>query len=212
MSKLLTSMIAAVAILAVAGYAFVGTSSTVVAADAELGESAPGFTLKNVATGEDVALSDYEGKTVVLVFHSISCPWYEMRENGGYDRVLAPMAETYADKDVVFLGINANRTEPTEEVAGYVSEHNSPYAVLKDEGNVVADAYGGQVTPHVFVINGEGELVYRGAIEKKVSNPGACGTSDTQYLAPVLDAIIDGSELPYTDTTSEIKGCGIKRV
>lgn len=212
MTKVLTTLIAAVCILAVAGFALLGNPTHAVAGEAELGAEAPGFELKDVTTGENVSLSDYEGKTVVLVFHSTTCPWYKMRDNGGYDRVLAPMASEYADKDVVFLGINANKTESTEEIAKYVADHESPYKVLKDEGNVVADAYGAQVTPHIYVINKDGELVYRGAIEKRVSNPGACGTSDTQYLKPVLEALLNGSELPHTDTTSDIKGCGIQRV
>ena len=212
MTKLLSILIAVVCILAVAGFAMFGSPTQVVAADAELGAEAPGFTLKDVSTGDEVSLSDYEGKTVVLVFHSTTCPWFFMRENAGYDRVLIPMAAEYADKDVVFLGINANKNESTASIAEYVAEHETGYKVLKDEGNTVADAYGAQVTPHIYVINKEGELVYRGAIEKRVSNPGACGTSDTPYLKPVLDALINGSELPYTDTTSEIKGCGIKRV
>lgn len=211
MTKLLTTLTLVVCILAVAGFAMFGSPSSAVAAQAELGAEAPGFTLKDVSTGNDISLSDYEGKTVVLVFHSMTCPWYWMRENAGYDRILIPMAKEYAEKDVVFLGINANSHEATEDLAGYVQEHSS-YPVLKDTGNVVADAYGAKVTPHVYVINKEGELVYRGAIEKRVSNPGACGTSDTPYLKPVLDALINGSELPYTDTNSEVKGCGIKRV
>ncbi|MEM1356125.1 MAG: redoxin domain-containing protein [Planctomycetota bacterium] len=211
MTKLLTTLTAAIAVCTVAGYALLGNPTQAVADEAELGAEAPAFSLRNVNTGADVSLADFEGKTVVLVFHSTTCPWYRMRDNGGYDRVLIPMAAEYADDDVVFLGINANRTESTENIAEYVTTHES-YPVLKDEGNVVADAYGARVTPHVYVINGEGELVYKGAIESRVSNPGACGTSETPYLKPVLDALINGTELPYTDTTSEVKGCSIKRV
>lgn len=209
MTKLLTSL-TALAILAAAAFFLVGQQDAVAADAAEIGAAAPAFTAKNVKTGEDVSLSDYDNKVVVLMFHSTGCPWYKMRDNGGYDRVFVKMVEAYKDKDVVFIGVNANKNESTDKIKAYIEKHNINYTVIKDENNVIADAYGAKVTPHVMVIDQAKKLAYRGGVEKRPSNPGACGDSDEQYLAPVIDALLDGSEVPVTET--QPVGCGIKRV
>ena len=69
--------------------------------------------------------------------------------------------------------------------------------------------FGATTTPHIFVIDEEGTLVYRGGIEKAPSSPSQCGQMKQQYLEPVLTALVADQPLPYTDTKS--KGCSIKR-
>ena len=208
--KLATSLLATACLAAVVAIALFAGQQPALADAADVGAEAPAFTLPNVVNGEDVSLSDFEGKVVVLMFHSTSCPFYAMNENRGYDRVFVQMVEDYADEDVVFLGVNSNRNESTEAIAQYVDRHDINYTVLKDEGNVVADAYGARVTPHVMVIDGEGQLRYRGGVEERPGNPNNCGNADTQYLAPVIDALLNDSELPVTET--QPSGCGIRRV
>lgn len=180
-------------------------------AEAEIGQAAPQFTLTDVSTGEQHTLADFKDKVVVLTFHSINCPWYKMRDGGGYDRVLNPLAEEWADENVVILGINSNKTESVEEVASYVTEHEIAYPVLKDPGASVADAYGAQTTPHFFVIdnNDEQTLLYMGGFEQVPGSPEECGNMDEAYLVPVINAVLSGEELPETETKS--KGCAIKR-
>jgi len=198
----LTAAVCAVAALAIATPAF---------AEATVGEPAPQFELTHVKTGNSHALSDFSDKVVVVVFQSIHCPWDKMRENGGYQRMLSPMAEKYADKGVQFLAINSNKNESAEQVASYLDKHSIPYPILKDPGNQIADAYGAQTTPHVYVISkGEQELLYKGGIEEVPGSPAQCGQMDEQYLKPVLDAVLAGKDAPYTVTKS--KGCSIKRV
>lgn len=176
---------------------------------AKLNEKVKDFTLKNVVTGEEWSLSDNEGKITVLVFQSINCPWDKMRADGGYQRVLTPMANSMKDKNVQFVAINSNKTESNNQVKAYAEKHSIGYPILKDPGAKVADMFGAKTTPHVFVIDEEGVLVYRGGIEKAPSNPGQCGEMKEQYLAPVLMALVADQPLPYTDTKS--KGCSIKR-
>lgn len=180
-------------------------------AKAKVGEMAPDFTLPAIGGGEQVKLSDFrDDKIVVLTFHSTECPWNYMRPTAGYERVLYPMAEAYADQDVVFLAINSNRNESAESLESYIEKHQTPYAILKDEGNQVADQYGAKTTPHFYVIDKQGKLRYMGGYEAVPGNPEQCGEMDEQYLKPVIDAVISGSEPPYTETKP--KGCGIKRV
>lgn len=182
------------------------------AQDAAVGEPAPQFQLTDVLTGEVVSLSDYSDKTVILVWQSITCPWNVNREDGGYERVIYPLAEQWAEQDVVILAINSNQSESVEEVASYATEQQTPYPILKDPGNIIADAYGAQTTPHFFVISAGDEqtLVYQGGFESVPSSPEQCGQSDEPYLGPVVQALLAGEELPYTETLS--KGCTIKRV
>jgi len=180
--------------------------------DPELGQPAPQFTLNDVVTGEAVSLADYQGKVVVVTFQSINCPWDKMRDSGGYQRYLSPLSQQYADQDVVFLAVNANKNESAEQVGSYHQEHALPYPILKDEGNVIADAYNAATTPHTYVIAADDAqtLVYMGGIEQVPTSPEKCGEMDENYLEPVLNAVLAGDELPYTKTPS--KGCGIKRV
>ncbi len=211
MNKLLAPFAALLVLTAaIVGYFAFAQNQAVAADAAAIGSDAPAFTLKNVATSEAVSLADYKGKVVVLMFHSIGCPFYAMNETKGYDRVFVPMVESYKGKDVVFLAVNANKNESTDAIKSYLDKHSINYAVLKDEGNKIADAYGAKVTPHVMVIDSQGKLRYRGGVEKRPANPGACGQSDEQYLGPVIEALLNNSELPATETPAT--GCGIKRV
>ncbi len=176
---------------------------------AQLDEPAPDFELSAVTTGQTHHLTDYSGKIVVLTFQSINCPWDRMRDEAGYQRYLSPLAKEYADQNVQFLAINANKNESAQEVKAYAEQHEIPYPILKDPGNKVADLYDAKTTPHIFIIDSHGTLRYQGGVEKVPPSPENCGRMDTQYLKPVLDALISGEELPYRRTSS--KGCTIKR-
>ena len=177
---------------------------------AKVGHAAPGFTLTDVSTGEDVSLSDFEGQIVVLTWQSVTCPWDAVKDDAGYGRVLYPMAEKYKDQGVVFLAINSNKNESVEKIAKFAEKHSTPFPILKDPGNQVADIYGAKTTPHIFIKGKDGNLAYKGGIEEVPGSPAQCGQMDTQYLEPVLQALLAGNTPPVTSTTA--KGCSIKRV
>lgn len=212
MKKLTATLTAALCMVAALSAGLFASQQEAFAAEnaATIGEAAPAFALPDVVTGSEVSLGDHKGKVVVLMFHSINCPYYKMHADKGYDRVFVPMVESYKGKDVVFIGVNANKNETTDKIKAYVEKHDINYAVLKDEGNKVADAYGASVTPHIMVIDQAGTLRYRGAVEKASRNPADCGNSDTQYLGPVIDALLEGKEPTVTETKPV--GCGIKKV
>jgi len=208
--RLTGTILAAVLCLTAALGLFMQPQQMLAAEKAPVGKAAPAFTLPDVKTGGDVALADYKGKVVVLMFHSISCPFYALNQNAGYDRVFVKMVEAYKGKDVVFLGVNSNRNESTDAIKNYLEKNKINYTVVKDQGNVVADTYGAQVASHIMVIDAEGKLRYRGGVEKRPANPSECGNSQEQYLGPVIDALLGGSEPPVTET--QATGCAIKRV
>jgi len=212
MKKLTASFAAALCLIAVLSLGlFTGQQEALAAEPAQIGDTAPTFTLPSVTDGTDVSLEAHKDKVVVLMFHSVSCPFYAMHPDKGYDRVFVKMVEAYKDKDVVFLGVNSDRSQSVEKIKKYVDKHDINYTVLKDEGNKIADAYGAKVTPHIMVIDQQGKLRYRGGVEKISGGPAGCGESDEQYLGPVIDALLQGTEITVP-TETKATGCGIKRI
>jgi len=171
----------------------------------QIGEAAPAFTLKDVQ-GNTHSLSDFEGDIVVLHFQQVSCPWEE-----AYQPYFNDLAQQYGggDPSVQFLAINSNSTESVQQLKRNKRERPVAYPILKDPGNKVADKYAARVTPHIYVIDEEGTLRYRGGVEALPPSPNKATKMDQQYLEPVLDALVQGSEVPYEVTKA--KGCGIKR-
>lgn len=196
--------------------ALLAWSVPVQAEEAPVGKPAPAFELQG-SDGKTHKLADYQGKIVVVVFHSLRCPWAV-----AYDPVLAKIASGYTTSagkerskeagkttEVVFLGINSNKSESMDEIKAANSKSPLPFVVLKDPGNKIADAYGARTTPHTYVIDQSGALRYVGGIEKAPSSPDGVGKSSEQYLGPVLAALVQGKEPPFTKTAAI--GCTIKR-
>ena len=177
-------------------------------------QPAPPFELQD-SEGQWHKLSDYKDKIVVLHFQSCACPW-----DIAYQPVLNRLARKFLQMNpdgttverVKFLAINANHSESIEQIKQYVVQTAMPYAVLKDVGNQVADAYAAITTPHIFVINKNNQqtLAYKGGIEKAPLSPPHCGESEIQYLEPVLWALLNGTAPPFSQTRSI--GCSIKRI
>ena len=169
-----------------------------------IGQPAPAFTLEDT-DGATHSLADFRGKTVVLHWQGVRCPWDQ-----AYQPQFNQLAEQHADRGVVFIGINSNKNEDVELINGYKPKAGIEYPILKDPGNEVADAYHAKTTPHMYVIDGEGVLRYAGGVEAVPGTLGQVSEMDEQYLEPVIKAVAGGSEPPYTVTKS--KGCSIKRV
>ncbi|MCX5660967.1 MAG: redoxin domain-containing protein [Planctomycetota bacterium] len=175
--------------------------------EAPVGKPAPAFELQGT-DGKTHKLSDYQGKIVVVVFHSLKCPWAV-----AYDPVLGKTVTGFAkpkdDKapEVVFVGINSNKAESLDQIKA--ASARLPFPILKDPHNKVADAYGARTTPHTYVIDQKGTLRYVGGIEKAPTAPDEVGKSSEQYLGPVLAALVEGKEPPVTKTAAV--GCTIKR-
>src|SRR5262245_5566576 len=122
------------------------------------GSAAPEFTLTDL-NSKSHSLKDYRGKTVVVSFISARCPI----SNAYKDRIRA-IADEYAKQGVVFLGVNSNSDESVGEMRTYAARNKLNFTILKDKGNVIADAYSAERTPKVYVIDGNGLLQYQGRI------------------------------------------------
>ena len=179
-------------------------AATAVSAETTLkvGQAVLDFTLTDLQ-GKTHTLSQYRGKVVLLDFWSATCP-----VSARYEERLKAIATEYAAKGVVTLGIDANTTEDAALIQRVVAERGVIFPILLDPGNTVADLYGGLTTPHVFLVDQQGRLVYQGAIDDE----GLMGKRAVtrQYLREALDAMLAGRPVPTPKT--EPVGCSIKRV
>ncbi|MEW6073776.1 MAG: redoxin domain-containing protein [Planctomycetota bacterium] len=161
--------------------------------------------------GKVHTLKQYLGKTVVVDFWSIACPISIAYEG----RMKALYARYKDDPQVVLLAIDANHTElapgedPYARIKKYVADEKIPFPILIDAGNVVADRFGAQTTPHVFVIDAKGYLRYAGAVD---DDPGGKKKPEEvkQWAADAIAALRAGE--PVAVKTTKPVGCTIKRV
>ncbi|MEO8055350.1 MAG: thioredoxin family protein [Acidobacteriota bacterium] len=174
------------------------------AADLKIGAAAPDFTLPSASDGKMVALKDLlaRKKAVAVIFVATKCP-----VSNAYNDRMAALGKEYAAKGIDVVGINSNKAELAPEVAAHAKEHGFTFPVVKDEGNKVADAYGAQKTPEVFVIAPKGDLLYHGRIDESQDDPKGVKSPD---LRNALEAILAGKPVPAAETKAF--GCTIKRV
>jgi len=165
-----------------------------------IGAAAPDFELKDLS-GTPHALKDYRGKPTVVAFISARCPISKMYQ----DRIRAA-ADEYAKRGVAFLAINSSADEPVAEVRSYARQNHLDFTILKDDGNVVADAYAAERTPTVYVVDGEGVLRYQGRIDNS-QNVRLVKRSD---LREALNELLTGKAVSQPETKA--MGCVIKRV
>jgi len=174
------------------------------AADLKIGAAAPDFTLPSASDGRMVALKDLlaKNRAVAVIFVATKCP-----VSNAYNGRMAALGKEYAAKGIAVVGINSNKAELAPEVAAHAKEHGFTFPVVKDEGNKVADAYGAQKTPEVFVISPKGDLLYHGRIDESQDDPKGVKSPD---LRNALEAILAGKPVPAAETKAF--GCTIKRV
>jgi len=130
--------------------------------DERSGKRAPAFEL-NSFDGKTVNLSGYRGKIVVLEWLNFECPFsryhYETKST------MVELAKKYKGKNVVWLAVNStSHTTPAANKA-FARQYRLPYLILDDRPGKVGRAYGAETTPHMYIINPRGNLVYEGAID-----------------------------------------------
>ena len=172
-------------------------------AETDTGKKAPGFTLENY-DGAKVSLSDYKGKIVVLEWFNYECPFSEDH----YKRVhtMSDLADKYKDKGVVWLAINSTNHLDVAKNREFAAKYKVEHAILNDSPGKVGRAYGAKTTPHMFVINSKGSIVYDGAIDdsplgKKTGNV-------TNYVDQALAELTAGKAVSIANTKSY--GCNVK--
>ena len=184
-----------VALLALAGPILAGEGVRV-------GDPAPAFTLTDTA-GDEVSLSDYLGKVVVLEWLNPDCPFVQRHYKAG---TMKNLAAKYGAQGVVWLTINSTKYMDGAANAKFRAANDLPYPILVDQAGQVGHLYGAMTTPHMYVVDGGGRLVYMGAIDDDPR-----GNKDgpvTNYVAAALDEVVAGKAV----TTAETKpyGCSVK--
>lgn len=175
-----------------------------------VGEPAPAFTLKN-AEGDAHSLSEYEGKYVVLEWVDFKCPYVGKHYGSGN---MQKLQEIYTDKEVAWLSIYSAAPShrayvPPEKMAAKNEElGGNQTALLMDPTGEVGQTYGATNTPHMFVIDPDGELIYKGGIDDKPTTDEADIETATNYVRKALDAAMNGEEVKPKRTKPY--GCPIK--
>jgi opacity protein-like surface antigen len=190
------------------------TALAVIAAPASaapvVGQPAPNFKLAD-ANGKPVSLSDFRGKTVVLEWNNPECPFVKKHYNSGNMQ----KAQAAAAKDgVVWLSINSGAPGKQGHVNGaqakaHLGQSNSrPTAYLLDPNGVVGKLYDAKTTPHMYIVNKAGTLVYAGGIDDKPTpNPADINGARNHVLA-ALSELKAGK--PVSVATSRPYGCAVK--
>ena len=164
----------------------------------EINQPAPNFELPDLA-GKVHRLSAYRGKIVIVNFWSCECPHSQRT-----DKAIMSMFAQWRD-DVVMLSIAANRSENAEALKTAADARRLP-TVLIDAQCFVADMYEAQTTPHVYVIDREGILRYRGAVDDMTFRK---RIPSRFFLDEAVESLLEG-RLP-TLTESPAYGCTIVR-
>lgn len=179
-------------------------------AAATVGQPAPDFTLTD-ATGKPVRLSDFKGKHVVLEWTNPGCPFVRKH----YDSGNMPATQKDATgKNVVWLSINSTEKassdylEPARLSAWLAERKAVPTAVLMDEEGTVGKSYGARTTPHMYIVNPQGVLVYAGGIDSIPSARPADIEKATNYVKTGLAQVLAGQ--PIADANTKPYGCSIK--
>lgn len=177
---------------------------------AEVGEAAPDFTLK-AADGEEHSLSDFKGQYVVLEWLNFGCPFVGKHYGSGN---MQQLQKTYTEKGVAWLSIVSSAPGeqgyyPPKEMVEQKKKHDGNMtAILMDPDGEVGKTYGATVTPHMYVISPDGELLYRGGIDDKPTTDEADIEGATNYVRMALDAAMNGEEV--SPKRAEPYGCTIK--
>lgn len=178
-------------------------TSTTIASDIsgyKVGDKVEDLSIANW-DGNTYSLSDADAKATVVMFWSTTCPFVQP-----YTERINNLAEEFMAQGISFWGINSNKTEPVDEVIAHSREHAYPFPMLKDEGNVVADQFGAERTPEVYVIDNETmTVVYHGRID----NDKEASKVTSNDLRNALEQMLAGKDIEVKETKAF--GCTIKR-
>ena len=181
------------------------------AATAEVGAPAPDFTLTDIS-GATHRLLDYRGKIVILEWVNPDCPIVHKHYNlsGNIPRLQAK----YTSEGVIWLSINSaapgNEGDyPAAAVRGWMQlVHWAGTDYLRDPTGAVGHLYGAKTTPHIFIINQDGTLVYAGGIDSIPSADPADIAQATNYVDATM-ADLDAGR-PVAVSHSRPYGCSVK--
>ena len=193
---------------ALVSLAFTGADAQ--AAEASIGKAAPDFSLTGT-DGKTHALSEYKGKYIVLEWTNPECPFVHKFYDSG---TMQKLQKEETGKGVVWLRINSSATghegaQTVDQLAAYVKDQkvNATESLIDPDGKV-GHEYGARTTPHMFVIDKTGNLIYAGGIDNTPSADADDIKTAKNYVTAALDESMAGK--PVTTPTSQPYGCSVK--
>lgn len=192
----------ALALFLLTGFVFAQT--------AKLNEAAPDFTLKD-SYGNEHSLSDFKDKVVVLEWINFDCPFVKKHYNSHNMQMLQ---EKYTEKGIVWLAICSSAKGKqgnftTEEINERTKKNNAKFtAYLIDDDGKAGKMYGAKTTPHMYIIDKKGKLVYAGAIDDKPSTDIDDIKTAKNYVSLGLDELLKDNEVSVQSSTPY--GCSVK--
>jgi len=179
-------------------------------AAAAIGQPAPAFQATDTS-GRTISLADFKGQHVVLEWVNPGCPYVRKHYDGGN---LPATQQRAMAKGVVWLAVNSTTEDhgdyhtPTELAAWMKAKGATPTATLMDADGRVGRAYGARTTPHLYIVDPKGTLIYAGAIDSKPSaNPADIATATNHVDVALADAL---AGRPLTTPSTRPYGCSVK--
>ena len=177
---------------------------------ARVGEPAPAFTAAD-SNGVKHALVDYAGKFVALEWHNNGCPYVRKHYNSGN---MQKLQKAWTGRGVVWLTVISSApgkqgyVTAAEENAYLKQVDAAPTAVLLDPAGSLGHLYDAKTSPHMFIINPSGTLIYNGAIDDQPTPDPASVAGATNFVGQALTEAMAGK--PVSVPTSRPYGCSVK--
>ncbi len=175
-----------------------------------VGQAAPEFTAPDLQ-GKPVKLSDYRGKYVVLEWTNPDCPYVQRHYNSGN---MPALQKEFGAKDVVWLTVNSTNQSSSEfktpqEMSKWMGEKGAaPKATLIDKDSKVGKLYNARTTPHMYIVDPQGRLIYAGAIDDKRWASAEQTKSAKNHVRAALGEAMAGKAVSVAATSPY--GCTVK--
>jgi len=172
-------------------------------ADAEVGKSAPDFSVKDIS-GKTHQLSDYKGKVVVLESYNLDCPFVANHYNSG---AIQELQKETTGKGIVWLSVNSSYPDAAKAKKEFEAKKIKATALLHDPKGTIGKTYGFKTTPHMIIIDKEGVVAYNGAIDDKAVTEGDPREA-RNYVREAVGKLATGGNVSVARTKPY--GCGVK--
>ncbi len=189
---------------------FVASFAPIAPAKAKVGAMAPAFSVVDM-NGKSHKLSDFSGKYVVLEWLNYGCPFVGKQYGSGN---MQSLQKDWTAKGVVWLSVISSapgeqgHSASDKAKADYKAKGSHATTVILDESGTVGKAYGAATTPHMFIIDPDGKLIYNGAIDDKPTTDLADIKTAKNYVSAALNEALAGKTV--STPTSQPYGCNVK--
>lgn len=169
------------------------------------GAHASHFTLKDLS-GKKHSLSQYAGKVVVLEWTNFECPF--VAKHYHHSGNIPKLQKKYTDKDIVWLSIASGKTAAKTNSENAQEAGSAASAVLLDPTGKTGQKYGAKTTPHFFILDQAGHIVYEGAIDSTNSTKAEDIEKSENYISKALDELLAKKKISSAKTPPY--GCSVK--